>query len=82
MGSSLWKSLGDYSQVIQEIFNKIAHDVSLTFEETSTLIIQIEVILNSRPLIAISYDPNALSYISAGHFLIGDTIVSYILSQI
>ncbi|XP_018404108.1 PREDICTED: uncharacterized protein LOC108780792 [Cyphomyrmex costatus] len=58
-------------------FNKIAYNVTLRFEEASTLAIQIEAILNSRPLIAVSHDPNDLSYVSAGHFLIGDAIVSY-----
>ncbi|XP_071639995.1 uncharacterized protein [Temnothorax longispinosus] len=58
-------------------FYKVAADTKLTFEEASTLLIQIEAILNSRPLITVSSDPNNLSYVSAGHFLIGDTITSY-----
>lgn len=57
-------------------FYKIASDVAFTFEEASTLVVQIEVILNSRPLSIMSNDPNDFSYISAGHFLIGDAIVS------
>ncbi|XP_011699812.1 PREDICTED: uncharacterized protein LOC105457069 [Wasmannia auropunctata] len=58
-------------------FYKIASDVALTFEEASTLVVQIEAILNSRPLSGMSNDPNDFSYISAGHFLIGDVIVSH-----
>jgi len=58
-------------------FYKIASDAALTFEEASTLITQIESILNSRPLTAMSSDPNDLNYLSAGHFLIGSTITSY-----
>ncbi|XP_077260842.1 uncharacterized protein LOC143896724 [Temnothorax americanus] len=54
-----------------------AADTKLTFEEASTLVIQIEAILNSRPLITVLSDPNDLSYVSAGHFLISDTITSY-----
>ncbi|XP_067208459.1 uncharacterized protein [Linepithema humile] len=58
-------------------FYKVAANVALTFEEASTLAIQIESILNSRPLIPVSSDPNDLSYVSAGHFLISEAITSY-----
>jgi hypothetical protein len=40
-----------------------------------TLIIRIEGILNSRPLVAISTDPNDLSVLTLGHFLIGQPIM-------
>jgi len=49
----------------------------MTFEEASTLVTQIETILNSRPLTAIFNDSNDLSYLSPGHFLIGTTLTSY-----
>lgn len=48
----------------------------LNFEEMYTLLSQIESILNSRPLCPISNDPNALSYITPGHFLIGESLTS------
>lgn len=51
-------------------FYKVALEVSMTLEETITLVTQIEAILNSRPLTAISSDPNDFSYLSPGHFLI------------
>ncbi|XP_018368526.1 PREDICTED: uncharacterized protein LOC108764680 [Trachymyrmex cornetzi] len=58
-------------------FYKTASDACLTFEEVSTLVVQIEGILNSRPLTAISEDPNDLGFLSPGHFLIGAALTSF-----
>jgi len=55
----------------------MASEAFMTFEEASTLAIQIEVILNSRPFTVISDNPNDLDYLSLGHFLIGATLTSY-----
>ncbi|XP_057662249.1 uncharacterized protein LOC130897426 [Diorhabda carinulata] len=49
---------------------------NVTYEEMCTLVIQIEGILNSRPLFAQSNDPNDLSPIKPSHFLIGRVLTS------
>ncbi|XP_012059745.1 PREDICTED: uncharacterized protein LOC105622948 [Atta cephalotes] len=46
----------------------------LTFEEMQMILCEIEAILNSRPLLPLSADPNDLAYLSPGHFLIGTTL--------
>jgi transposase InsO family protein len=45
-----------------------------TFEELATLMTQIEACLNSRPLFTVSDDPFNASYLSPGHFLIGQPL--------
>ena len=53
---------------------RIIGDTSLTFEELSTLLAQIEAVLNSRPLCALSDDPSDVTAITPAHFLIGTTL--------
>lgn len=45
---------------------------SLTYEELETVIVEIEAILNSRPLTPITNDPTDLSVLTPGHLLIGE----------
>lgn len=54
---------------------RIIGEASLRHEELLTLLVQVEAILNSRPLTPLSTDPNDFS---AAHFLIGGPVTSYL----
>lgn len=49
---------------------------SSTYEEFSTLLIQIEACMNSRPLCPMNDDPNNLEILTPGHFLIGSSLLA------
>ncbi|XP_057338496.1 uncharacterized protein LOC130676359 [Microplitis mediator] len=49
-------------------------DTLLTYEDFSTFLIQVEAVLNSRPLSALSEDPDDLTALTPGHFIRGAAI--------
>ncbi|XP_031352596.1 uncharacterized protein LOC116177688 [Photinus pyralis] len=56
---------------------RIAGKALLTYEQLNTIVVEIEGILNSRPITQITNDPSDLSYLTPAHFLIGVPITSY-----
>lgn len=47
---------------------------NLTYEELSTVLVDVEAILNSRPIAAITEDPNDGPILTPGHLLIGSSL--------
>lgn len=56
---------------------RIIGKAHLTFEEMQTVLGEIEATLNSRPITALSTDPNDLACLTPGHFLVGGALNSF-----
>ncbi|XP_050294945.1 uncharacterized protein LOC126735061 [Anthonomus grandis grandis] len=52
----------------------LSEDNRLTYEEFYTFVVQVEAILNSRPILPLSNDPLDLESLTPGHFLIGHAL--------
>jgi len=60
----------------QDILNKVTGDMFFIAEELYTLFCQIEAILNSRTLQAVSMDTTDYSALTSGPFLIGRPLLA------
>nr|XP_018913599.1 PREDICTED: uncharacterized protein LOC109041648 [Bemisia tabaci] len=54
----------------------VIQDHLLTLEEFISVVNRVEAVLNSRPLVPISSDPNELTALTPAHFLIGRAVVT------
>lgn len=55
---------------------KVVGTRNLTFEELTTVLVQIEGILNSRPMCTMSNNPNSYIALTPTHFILGEALVS------
>ncbi|EFN72330.1 hypothetical protein EAG_12036, partial [Camponotus floridanus] len=55
---------------------RVLGDTTLTFEEMSTFLAQVETCLNSRPFQALSDDHDDITALTPGHFLIGAPLLA------
>lgn len=56
-------------------FKRVMGTTILSFEETASVLCQIEAILNSRPLLPLTDDPNDLNILTPGHFLVQTSLL-------
>lgn len=61
---------------MKNLIQKTLGNVHLTYEELYTVLTRAEACLNSRPLTPVSTDPNDLSVLTPGYFLIGDSLLA------
>ncbi|XP_039311325.1 uncharacterized protein LOC120359084 [Solenopsis invicta] len=59
---------------VKHHLRRVIGDHALTYEETATLLCQIEACLNSRPLSPLSTDAADLVALTPGHFLVGEAL--------
>ncbi|XP_076660747.1 uncharacterized protein LOC143364135 [Halictus rubicundus] len=61
---------------VKHHLRRVVGDLPYTFEELATFLCQVEACLNSRPLQALTDDPEDLTPLTPGHFLIGGPLLA------
>lgn len=69
----LWESA---VKSVKQHLKRVIGNLRLTYEEFETIVIQIEGILNSRPLTPLSNDDDCFEVLTPGHFLIGRSLAA------
>ncbi|KAL0803434.1 hypothetical protein ABMA28_017281 [Loxostege sticticalis] len=62
---------------IKHHMKRVIGNTVLTYEEMYTVVVQIESILNSRPITPMTRDFDDMSYLTPGHFLTGSPLTTY-----
>ncbi|KAG6445988.1 hypothetical protein O3G_MSEX004173, partial [Manduca sexta] len=80
-----WPSAGGLWEAavksLKHHLKRVVGDQKLTYEEFSTILSQLEGCLNSRPLCAITEDPNDIDYLTPSHFLASGPQLTIIKSE-
>ncbi|CAG7784723.1 unnamed protein product [Allacma fusca] len=63
-------------KLVKNHMKRVMGTTTLNFEELTTVLAQIEACVNSRPISPLSTDPEDLSALTPGHFLIGQPLNS------
>lgn len=72
----LWWTVEAGVKLIKNHLKKAVDNATLTYEELSTCLTQIEAVLNYRPLCPVSNDPLDLNMLTPGHLLIGQPLLA------